>query len=102
MTQINVTDILGRLNDLRIYSPTLSRKLPHEDQLPDDAAPFLINKIEVCFDAAIKSDKRTEADAYSELKLWITLSYRYYITRLALADEPWAFRFPAASAKTRH
>lgn len=102
MVELDVADVVGRLNDLRFYSPILARRLEHEDELPDDAATFLIEQIETAYRRAETATVLSKADAYQELGEWLTRSYRYYVARLALADNPWQFRFPRASSYTSH
>ena len=100
--EINVSDVIERLHDLQMYSPTLARKLDHEDQLPEEAIAYLINRVEAAYDRAQKATVMNKGEAYVELGEWLTLSYRAYASRLLLADVPWAFRFPKAGSNTRH
>ena len=103
MVPLDVNDIITRLMDLRIYSPELAHRMEHEDELPDDdAALFLVERIESAYgrcEAATAADK---ADAHEELSLWLIRSYRYYLARLAMAANPWIFRFPKVEVHTHH
>lgn len=102
MIELDIEDILRRLKDLHLYSFELERRLEHEVELPEYPALFLANKIE---DACRQLENATPAeqpDACTELSKWLLKSYRYYVARLALADNPWCFRFPSSGTGRRH
>jgi hypothetical protein len=102
MVELNLNDIITRLRDLKNYSPQLARRMEHEDGLAEDAAAFLINKIESAILYCENATTAEEADAHEELTLWLSRSYQYYLQRLATADHPWIFRFPKSEELTHH
>jgi hypothetical protein len=102
MVELDLNDIVTRLMDLRMYSPQLARRMDHEDGLPEDAAPFLVERIDEAFARCEAATASHKADAHEELALWLVMSYRYYLTRLAKAENPWCFRFPKSELHTCH
>jgi len=102
MFPIEYEDIAVRLFDLRAYSQQLSRKMEHEDELPDDAVPFLIERLEEAFERYGTSSAANRAEAHDTLGYWLVKSYRFYLTRLMVADLPWSFRFPRAPFGAQH
>lgn len=102
MVELDVNDIITRLADLRMYSPILAQRMPHEEELPEDAAPFLIERIEKAYARCEAATVANKADAHEELSIWLIRSSRYYLTRLIQADNPWCFRFPKSEMHTHH
>ena len=94
---LEIEEITSKLLNLRSYSKKLSQRLEHEIELPDDAVPFLIERIEAAY-ARYESASAVElADAHDELKEWLIRSSRFYLCRIMLADlKPWEFEFPKA------
>lgn len=101
MVELDIEDILKRLRDLHSYSTELSRRLEHEVELPEYPALFLANKIEEACRGVETAAPAEQPAARAELCRWLVRSYRYYIARLALADNPWCFRFPSTQARPR-
>lgn len=102
MMELDIEDILGRLKDLHSYSFELERRLEHEVELPEYPALFLANKIEDACRRVESATPAEQADACVELSKWLVKSYRYYVARLTLADNPWCFRFPSSRTGLRH
>lgn len=104
MVPIQIDDIVDRLLDLRAYSPQLSRPMEHEEELPEDATLFLINRLEQAYARAEAATERDRAEAYDELALWLVKSFKFYAWRLLLAgnDQPWCFSFPKSQGHTHH
>lgn len=94
MAELDVVDIVERLADLHAYSPTLAARRPDELHLPEDPAPWLSIRLQYAFDQVASADPDERADAFDELERWLVKSYRYYMCRLAEADNPWCFSFP--------
>ncbi|MDQ2823556.1 MAG: siphovirus ReqiPepy6 Gp37-like family protein [Pseudomonadota bacterium] len=94
MIELEVEDIVERLADLHAYSPGLAARRPDELHLPEDPAPWLSIRLQYAFDQVASAEPDEREDAFSELERWLVKSYRYYMCRLAEADNPWQFRFP--------
>jgi len=96
MTPLDLADIVNRLLDLRAFSPALAMKLAHEDELPQDAVPFLVDRIEEAFARCGDGSGSDKSAAFEMLAEWLIRGYRFYICRLALAPgRPWCFSFPS-------
>jgi hypothetical protein len=102
MRALDVGDIVERLLDLRTYSPELAQRMPHEKELPEDAVPFLIERIEASFAACENVTADEKEKAFAELTAWLIISYQFYLMRLARGDNPWAFTFPKSDLHTQH
>ena len=102
MRALDVGDIVERLLDLRTYSPELSKRMDHEKELPDDAVPFLVGRIEEAFAACEYATEGDKSKAFSELTGWLIISYQFYLMRLARDDNPWMFTFPKSEHQTHH
>ena len=102
MRPIDIGDIVEKLLDLRTYSPELAQRMDHEKELPDDAVPFLIERIEVSFAACEDVTAETKLKAFSELAAWLIISYQFYLMRLSREDNPWMFTFPKSELHTHH
>lgn len=96
MVELNVSDIIERLRDLACYSPSLAMKMEHEEELPDEAVPFLIERLESTYLACEKATPANRIALAEELYFWLSKSYKFYLMRLARAENPWIFRFPKA------
>lgn len=94
MVEIDVRDIVERLKDLHVYSPGLAARRPNEKHLPEDPALALCIRLEYAFDRVESAELADRAEAFRELEKWLEHSYRYYMSRLTEADNPWSFRFP--------
>lgn len=94
MVEIDVRDIVERLQDLHVYSPGLAARRPDEKHLPEDPALALCIRLEYAFDWVESAELAERAVAFEELEGWLEKSYRYYMSRLIEADNPWSFRFP--------
>lgn len=102
MRALDVGDIIERLLDLRTYSPELSKRMDHEKELPEDAVPFLVERIEAAFAACEEVAMEDKSNAFSELTAWLIISYQFYLMRLAREDNPWMFSFPKSEHHTHH
>lgn len=102
MRPIDIGDIVEKLLDLRTYSPELAQRMPHEKELPDDAVPFLIDRIEASFAACESVTAEGKSKAFSDLTAWLIISYQFYLMRLAREDNPWMFTFPKSELHTQH
>ena len=102
MRALDVGDIVERLLDLRTYNPELSKRMEHERELPDDAVPFLVTRIEAAFTACEDSTEEDRLKAFSELSAWLIISYQFYLMRLARESNPWMFTFPKSEHHTHH
>jgi hypothetical protein len=102
MRPIDIGDIVEKLLDLRTYSPELAQRMEHEKELPDDAVPFLIERIEASFAACEDVTAETKLKAFSELTAWLIISYQFYLMRLSREDNPWMFTFPKSELHTQH
>ena len=94
MVEISVSDIIERLGDLNVYSPGLAARRPDETHLPENPAGWLCMKLEHAFANVENSEHYGREDAFRELEEWLVVSSRYYLSRLAEADNPWCFTFP--------
>ena len=102
MRPIDIGDIGEKLLDLHAYSPELAQRMAHETDLPDDAVPFLIDRIEASFAACENVTAEDKPRAFSELTAWLIFSYQFYLMRLAHADSPWMFTFPKHEPQKHH
>ena len=103
MRPIDIGDIIDLLTDLRIYSPELSQRMPHEKELPEfEPIPFLIGRLEASFAACEGVTAENKSSAFSELTAWLVISYQFYLMRLARDDNPWMFTFPKSGLETHH
>lgn len=102
MVELDINDIITRLFDLRAYSRELSQRMVHETELPEDAVPYLVGRIEDAYARCEAASAVDKADAYQELGEWLIRSYRYYVCRLVVLDAPWVFKFPTAEPGVRH
>jgi hypothetical protein len=102
MRALDVGDIVERLLDLRTYSPELAQRMAHEKELPEDAVPYLIERIEASFAACENVTAEDKENAFTELTAWLIISYQFYLMRLARADNPWVFTFPKLELHTQH
>jgi hypothetical protein len=80
--------------------------MEHEEGIPDDAVPFLIERIETASVRCASATAADRADAVDELMLWLVKSYQFYLTRLLSwpwsSEAPWCFRFPRADIRSHH
>ena len=102
MRPIDVGDIVEKLLDLRTYSPELAQRMEHEKELPDDAVPFLVTRIEDAFSACENVTEENKSKAFSELAAWLIISYQFYLMRLLREKNPWMFTFPESELHTHH
>ena len=104
MRPLNINDIVTCLFSLRDHNEELSRRLQHEEGLPEDAIPFLAEKLEAAFARCETTDTVNRDEAYAEMAHWLVQSYRFYMYRLMwLAEEaPWTFHFESAPAQLHH
>lgn len=104
MIPLDIGDICGRLLDLRAYSATLSKKLEHEEELPEDAVPFLVERLQQAFARCESANAAERGEAMEELAHWLVKSHQFYLVRLLhwATEAPWAFRFPKAEGHYRH
>ena len=103
MRPIDIGDIVDLLMDLRIYSPELAQRMPHEKDLPEDEPiPFLIGRLKWAFAACEGVTARNKSEAFSELTAWLVISYQFYLMRLAREENPWMFTFPKSELHTHH
>jgi hypothetical protein len=103
MRPIDIGDIVDRLLDLRTYSPELAQRMEHETELPEDAVPFLIDRIECAFVACEDVTAEAKPRAFSELTAWLIISYQFYLMRLAReGGNPWMFTFPKTGLEVHH
>lgn len=98
---LDIADIVSRLLTLRSYDPELAEKMEHEEELPEDPAPFLVDRIEYCYAECEKANELERDEKYAELAHWLILSYRYYLMRLARRGV-WTFTFPSSDQETKH
>ncbi len=102
MKPIDIGDIVEKLLDLRTYSPELAQGMAHEKDLPEDAVPYLIDRIEASFAACENVKAEDKEKAFSELTAWLIISYQFYLIRLAREENPWMFTFPKSEIHTHH
>lgn len=102
MRPIDIGDIVEKLLDLRTYSPELAQRMAHEKELPEDAVPYLIERIEASFAACENVTSEDKSKAFSDLTAWLIISYQFYLMRLAREDNPWMFTFPKSELETHH
>lgn len=104
MLKLSINDVVDRLIDLRAYSAELSKRMDHEDGLPEDAVPYIIEKLEFAFRACEDATHAKRNEALGELSEWRIKSYRFYLERLAQMSDshPWSFRFPTSETHQRH
>jgi hypothetical protein len=76
--------------------------MDHEKELPEDAVPFLVDRIESAFAACESVTAENKPSAFSELTAWLIISYQFYLMRLAREDNPWMFTFPKSEFHTQH
>ena len=104
MFKLTINDVVDRLIDLRAYSAELSKRMDHEDGLPEDAVPYLIEELEFAFRAVEDAAHSKRSEALDELSGWLTKSYRFYLERLAQMSDshPWLLGFPASETHHLH
>lgn len=102
MRPIDIGDIVEKLLDLRTYSPELAQRMDHEMELPEDAVPFLVMKIEAAFAACEGVTAESKSKAFAELTAWLIISYQFYLMRLSREKNPWMFTFPESELHTHH
>lgn len=103
MRPIDIGDIVDLLMELRIHSPELGQRMPHEIDLPEDEPiPFLIGRLERAYAACEGVTAKNKPSAFSELTAWLVISYQFYLMRLAQEDNPWMFTFPKSGLETHH
>ena len=104
MFKLTINDVVDRLIDLRAYSAELSQRMDHEEGLPEDAIPYLIEKLEFAFKACEEATHSKRSEALDELSGWLIKSYRFYLERLAQMSDshPWALRFPTSETHHKH
>ena len=102
MVPVQLNEVINRLNDMRDYSLELSKCMKDEPDLPEDAVPFIVEKLEFAFSECEHSDSEKKAAAFSELGFWLTRSWVYYARRLEMFGTPWIFRFGEMKGMTQH
>ena len=78
--------------------------MEHEEGLPEDAVPFLVERLEHAFARCEDASAANSADAFDELGVWLVKSYQFYLTRLlsCSSEAPWCFAFPKSEFHTHH
>jgi len=101
---IEIDDVCTRLRELKACNSVLSQRMEHEEGIPDDAVPFLIERIETASVRCASATTPDRADAVDELMLWLVKSYQFYLTRLftSSGETPWRFRFAAIESHSQH
>jgi cytosine/adenosine deaminase-related metal-dependent hydrolase len=102
MMELDINEVVSKLWNLRSYSKELSQRMEHEEELPDDAVPFLVERIENAFTRCEAATVANKADAHEVLAEWLIRSYRFYVCRLVKFDTPWVFTFPKADVYNLH
>jgi hypothetical protein len=102
MKPVDIGDILEKLLDLRTYSPEIAQRMEHEKELPYDAVPFLIDRIEASYAACVNVSTPDEAKVFSELSAWLIISYEFYLIRVTRSKNPWMFTYPAPDSDIQH
>ena len=102
MKLLDIADIIEKLLDLRTCRPELARRMPHEKELPDDAVPYLIERVEAAFAACQNITPKTKAVIFSELTTWLIISHNFYLIRLVREENPWTFTYPKSELHTCH
>lgn len=94
MVEINVNEIIERLGDLNAYSPGLAARRLDETHLPENPAGWFCTRLQQAFAVVENSEHYGREQAFRDLEELLVESSRYYMSRLAEADNPWVFRFP--------
>jgi len=78
--------------------------MEHEEELPSDPIPFLIERLEKAYARCELATEADRADALDELALWLVKSYQFYLVRLLSwsREAPWCFAFPKTDARIHH
>ena len=104
MLELNIEDVISRLNELRTYRPLLAKRMDYEEELPEDAVPFLVERIEASYARCELATAANRDDACGELSVWLIRSFRFYLARLAMGgmDNLWRFRFSGTECNIHH
>lgn len=94
----NIEEITSKLWDLRSYSRTLSKRLEHETELPEEKPiPYLVDRLEKAFILFESAESDGITGARYELNEWLIRSSRFYLCRVMMGNlPPWTFEFPSA------
>ncbi|MDB5823906.1 MAG: hypothetical protein JWR21_2610 [Herminiimonas sp.] len=79
--EVDLDDIVNRLLRLVIDDPMLAQATDRDHDLPVDAVPYLLEKLDHAFAICGVGDEQTAAAAYRDLAHWIDRSARFYRAR---------------------
>lgn len=100
---VDIEAIAEKLFNLRAYDPSLARRMEHEDDLPDDACSFLIERLTNAAVHCEEAKQSAKAKADEELMYWLERSFMFYLLRLIhVSGRPWCFNFPRPSYESTH
>lgn len=82
--EVDLDEIINRLLRMVIDDPMLAQATDGDHDLPVDAVPYLVEKLDHAFAICGVGDEQTAAAGFRELAHWIDRSARFYRARCAV------------------